>query len=251
MNTKFFTNREENTLLKKIEGIFQHKNIYYLDALVGYFYASGYFRIRKFIEKAKEIRILVGIDVDKLIKIAAYEGLQFNEEKSKTREQFLSILKRNIQNADYDKEIEEGIIKLIDDILSKRVCIKIHPNKNIHAKIYIFREEQKHPHGYGVVITGSSNLSLSGLENNFEFNVELRDNADIEFATETFEKLWIESIDLDLDEILSIKKETYLNEAFTPYQVYLKFLVEYFGSSIDFDPNSITDLPKGYKRLAY
>ena len=31
----------------------------------------------------------------------------------------------------------------------------------------------------------------------------------------------------------------------------LKFLVEYFGRSIDFDPNSITDLPKGFKRLSY
>ncbi|MDP2364896.1 MAG: phospholipase D-like domain-containing protein, partial [Ignavibacteria bacterium] len=156
-----------------------------------------------------------------------------------------------IQEADYKKEIEEGILQLIDDILSRRVCIKIHPNKNIHAKVYIFREEHKHPHGYGVVITGSSNLTIPGLEKNFEINVELRDNTDIDFATETFEKLWSESVDLDLNEILSIKKETYLNEDFTPYQVYLKFLVEYFGTSIDFDPNSITDLPKGFKRLAY
>ena len=81
MSTKFFTNREENTLLKKIEGIFLHKDIYYLDALVGYFYASGYFRIRKFIEKAKEIRILVGIDVDRLVNeekpVGSYE-VEFN-----------------------------------------------------------------------------------------------------------------------------------------------------------------------------
>jgi len=251
MNTRFFTNQEENTLLNKIEGIFQYKSIYFLDALVGYFYASGYFQIRRFIEKAKEIRILVGIDVDKLIKIAAFEGLQFNEDKEKTQEQFLENLKRNIQEAEYKKEIEDGILQLIDDILTRKVCIKIHPNKNIHAKIYIFREEYKHDHGYGVVITGSSNLTVSGLEKNFEVNVELRDNADIDFATETFEKLWLESVDIDLNEVLIVKKETYLNEDFTPYQVYLKFLVEYFGSSIDFDPNSITDLPKGFKRLAY
>ncbi len=251
MNTKFFTNRKENTLLNKIEGIFAHKEIYNFDALVGYFYATGYFRIRKFIDKAKEIRILVGIDVDKLIKIASYEGLQFNNDKEKTREQFFLNLKKNIQEADYQKEIEDGIIQLIDDILTEKVSIKIHPNKNIHAKIYIFREEHKHPHGYGVVITGSSNLTVPGLEKNFEINVELRDNDDIDFATETFEQLWAESIELDIDEILLLKKETYLNENFTPYQVYLKFLIEYFGTSIDFDPNSITDLPKGFKRLAY
>lgn len=251
MNTKFFTNQVDNTLLQKIEGIFQHKNIHFFDVLAGYFYASGYFRIRKYIDKAKEIRILVGIDVDKLVKIAAFEGLQFSEDKEKAREQFLAAFKKDIQSAEYNREIEEGIIQLVNDLIDQKIKIKIHPNKTIHAKIYIFREEHKHPHGYGVVITGSSNLTLSGLEKNFEFNVELRDNADIDFATETFNQLWTESVDLDLNELLEIKKETYLNDEFTPYQVYLKFLIEYFGTSIDFDPNSITDLPKGFKRLAY
>ena len=42
-----------------------------------------------------------------------------------------------------------------------------------------------------------------------------------------------------------------MNTDFTPYEVYLKFLLEYFGKSIDFDPNSVSDLPKGYKKLSY
>ncbi|MEW6655195.1 MAG: helicase, partial [Bacteroidota bacterium] len=74
MNSRFFTNEEENTLLNKIEGIFSHRDIYYLDALVGYFRASGYFKIRKFIEKASLVRILVGINVDHLIYKAQKEG---------------------------------------------------------------------------------------------------------------------------------------------------------------------------------
>jgi len=31
----------------------------------------------------------------------------------------------------------------------------------------------------------------------------------------------------------------------------MKFLIEYFGRSIDFDPNSIQDLPQGFKKLSY
>jgi hypothetical protein len=38
---------------------------------------------------------------------------------------------------------------------------------------------------------------------------------------------------------------------YTPYEIYLKFLIEYFGKSIEFDPNSISDLPRGFKRLSY
>ena len=30
-----------------------------------------------------------------------------------------------------------------------------------------------------------------------------------------------------------------------------KLLIEYFGSSVDFDPSSITDLPPNYKKLDY
>ncbi|MHB8335806.1 MAG: helicase-related protein [Ignavibacteriaceae bacterium] len=251
MNSKFFTNENENTLLNKFEGIFSHREIYYLDALVGYFRASGYFRIRKYISKASTIRILVGINVDKLVYHANKEGLLFDEDQEKSQEEFYKDVKSNIQQSQYNKEIEDGIIQLIEDISSKKIEIKVHPSKNIHAKIYIFREKEKHDHGYGVVITGSSNLTEAGLERNFEFNVELRDNADIEYATETFEKLWLEGVDLDFDYVDKLKKETYLNDEFTPFEVYMKFLSEYFGKSIEFDPNSISDLPKGFLKLSY
>lgn len=163
----------------------------------------------------------------------------------------LNDIKKNIQEAKYDKEVEDGMYQFIEDIVSGRIEMRIHPKQNIHAKIYIFREEIYHPHGYGSVITGSSNLTEAGLEKNFEFNVELRYDDDIQFATETFEKLWNESVAIDISHIEQIKKVSYLNTEFTPYEVYLKFLLEYFGNSIDFDPNSVSDLPKGYKKLSY
>ncbi|WP_181304361.1 helicase-related protein [Rufibacter sp. XAAS-G3-1] len=251
MSTKFFTNEEQNTLLKKIEGIFKHKNIYFLDALVGYFRASGYFQIREFVEKAQEIRILVGINIDYLVYQANQQGVLFDGDAEKAQEEFFQEIKKNIQEAAYDKTVEAGMLQLIRDIVTGKVKIKIHPKQNIHAKIYIFREEVKHDHGYGSVITGSSNLTDAGLSKNFEFNVELRDNSDIDFATQTFEKLWEEAVPVDIDNIEKLQKETYLNDNYTPYEIYLKFLVEYFGKSIEFDPNSISDLPKGFKRLSY
>jgi len=251
MSTKFFTNENENTLLSKIEGIFKHRNIHFFDALVGYFRASGYFRIRPFVEKAGEIRILVGINIDNLIYEANKRGLLFIEDPAKSRDDFFEEVKKNIQEAEYDKEVEEGMLQLIQDLVTEKIKIKVHPKQNLHAKIYIFREEEKHNHGYGSVITGSSNLTDNGLERNFEFNVELRDNTDIDFATETFNKLWNESIEIGKEFVDKLKKETYLNDEFTPFEVYMKFLIEYFGRSIDFDPNSIQDLPHGFKKLSY
>ena len=69
MNTKFFTNQEGNSLLKKFEGVFTHiDSIRHFDMLVGYFRASGYFKIRPFLGKIPKIRILEGINVGKLTK---------------------------------------------------------------------------------------------------------------------------------------------------------------------------------------
>ena len=73
MSTKFFTNEEENTLLNKFEGVFKNNpQLIEFDALVGYLRASGYFKIRQFIQKMDKVRILVGIDVDKIVIFQKY-----------------------------------------------------------------------------------------------------------------------------------------------------------------------------------
>ena len=68
MSTKFFTNKTNNSLLKKFEGVFTNlPNIHNFDALVGYFRATGYFKLRPFLNNIPKIRILVGINVDTLV----------------------------------------------------------------------------------------------------------------------------------------------------------------------------------------
>jgi superfamily II DNA or RNA helicase/HKD family nuclease len=251
MSSKFFTNENENTLLNKIKGVFEHKNIHFFDALVGYFRASGYFRVRPFIEKAAEIRVLVGINIDEMIYDANNKGLLFTGNEEKSIDTYIENLKKDIQSAKYDKTVEDGMLQFIRDLIESKVQIRVYPKQNLHAKIYIFREKEKHAHGYGSVITGSSNLTDSGLQYNFEFNVELREDADIEFATETFENLWLQSVEIGKEFIEKLKTETYLNDTFTPFEIYYKFLIEYFGKSVEYDPNSLRDMPKKYKKLSY
>ena len=78
MSTNFFTNNGQNTLLQKFKGIFEnHTDIECFDALVGYFRTSGYFAIRPYLNYVPKIRILVGIDVDKLIAKYNSRGLLF------------------------------------------------------------------------------------------------------------------------------------------------------------------------------
>jgi hypothetical protein len=117
MSSKFFTNTDKNTLLNKFKGIFEnHSDIEFFDALVGYFRASGYFAIRPYIEKVPNIRILVGIDVDKLIAKYHSKGLLFQGDATQTIQEYLKEVRNDIQESEYDQEIENGIIQFIKDI---------------------------------------------------------------------------------------------------------------------------------------
>ncbi len=257
MSTKFFTNKNENTLFKKFKGVFENNtDIEYFDALVGYFRASGYFRIRPLLENVPNIRILVGINVDQILARYQAKGLLFQGDATQTLKEFLLETKSDIQEAKYSKDVEEGILQFIEDICTKKIEVRAHPSKKLHAKIYIFKPERWNEHRPGSVITGSSNLTDSGLggivdQFNYEFNVKLRDYDDVKFASEEFDELWLEGISILPSEISKIKEETYLSDDFTPFEIYIKFLIEYFGKSVEFDPNSITDLPEGFKRLSY
>ncbi|RYU90952.1 helicase [Mucilaginibacter terrigena] len=256
MTTKFFTNSAENTLIKKFEGVFTYNpNIQYFDALVGYFRASGYFRIRPFLNKVPKIRILVGINIDKMLANAQKEGLEFFKNHEKTKEDFIRKVQEDIEKANYDKDTEAGILLFINDLIENKIQVKAHPEKKIHAKVYILRPEPFNEHTHSTVITGSSNLTDAGLGAgnfyNYEFNVQLTEYTDVKFATEEFEKLWDESVDILPVDIQNIKKETYLNEETTPFELYIKLLTEYFGKNIDYDPDSIGDLPQNFKKLSY
>lgn len=257
MPTKFFTNQNDNSLLKKFEGVFTNiESIRHFDALVGYFRTSGYFKVRAFLDKIPKIRILVGINVDKLIKKYHDKGQLYLENPDETKADFLEEVIKNIQEANYDEVTEKGILQFIEDLVSGKIELRAHPKKKIHAKVYIFRPATFNEYAPCEVITGSSNLTDAGLganpESNYEFNVSLREYEDVKFATEEFERLWAESVPILQAEAERIKSQTYLRDDFTPFELYIKMLIEYFGKRVDYDPYNIDLLlPPKYIRLKY
>ncbi len=257
MSTKFFTNQAGNSLLNKFEGVFTYmQSIKFFDALVGYFRASGYFKVRPFLDRIEKIRILVGINVDRLTQEYNAKGQLFLSNQNKTKEQFVDDMLENIQESDYDEATEKGILQFIDDLIAGKIELRAHPDKKLHAKVYIFRPEVFNEHAPCEVITGSSNLTDSGLgsytDSNYEFNVSLRDYDDVKFATDEFERLWVESHSILKAEAEALRSRSYLSDEFTPFQIYTRMLMEYFGKRVDYDPYNIDLLlPDKFKRLKY
>lgn len=256
MSTKFFTNKNNNSLFNKFKGVFEFQNVHHFDALVGYLRASGYFKLREFLENVPEIRILVGINADELIAEAKRKGQLYLENPEKTKEEYLSFVAKDIANASYTEDIEESIILFMNDIISGKVKVRAYGQKNLHAKIYIFRPNPFNQHTSSSVITGSSNLTDSGLGTfdgaNYEFNVLLNDFDDVKFATDEFEELWKDANELIPADINKLKAKTYLSEdKLTPYDLFIKMLVEYFGDSVIRDKVGNLTLPEGYTNLQY
>ncbi len=259
MASNFFTNQGENTLYKKFVGVFEHmQNIEYFKSVIGYFRASGYFAIRKHFPDNIKVKIIAGINVDPLIAIAQKQGLLFNLNAKDAKESFVESIHQDIINAKYGKNIEEGILQLIGDIADGRIEIKAHNSKKLHSKFYIFLSPNFNEHNpNGMVIMGSSNLSAQGLgledvEHNYEMNVELRDYDNVKYADTEFEKLWEQSTPILPVDAPALIKKTYLEINPTPFELYVKFLIEFFGKNIEYDPDSISDIPlKKFKKLSY
>jgi SNF2 family DNA or RNA helicase len=147
-------------------------------------------------------------------------------------------------------ETELGVRKFIEFLQSGKMEIKAYPSGNLHAKVYIsrFGEDDR---DFGRVITGSSNFSESGLLANREFNVELKDRADVEFALTQFEELWKDAVDLSKEYVDTVFEKTWLNDRITPYHLYLKLLYEYFKEDINIDQDFEAYLPEGFMELDY
>jgi superfamily II DNA or RNA helicase len=257
MSTRFFTNLGEQTLFKKFRGVFEsNPDIERFDALVGYLRSSGYFALRPYLEKVPHIRILVGINVDAIMADYHRRGLLFLADPTKALEEFRTWLRNDIQSAEYKRDVETGVLQFVDDVISKKIELRAHPTRRLHAKLYIFRPKGFNEHKPGAVITGSSNLTAAGIGvedqvSNYEFNVLLHDFDDVQFATDEFDSLWKESVEILPKFLKEVRDSTYLAAAVTPHELYYKLLLEYFGQSIEYDPNAITDMPEGYKRLTY
>ncbi len=224
------------------------------DCLVGYFFISGFHKLHPALTKTEKIRILVGIKTDgaiyELIQSAKAQQELALESHAYVRQRVPGEILEELQNSGDSSEIEGGVRKFVEWINSGKLEVRAYPSQRLHAKLYImtFQEGDRDK---GRVITGSSNFTEAGLQNNLEFNVELKNRSDYDFAIQKFNDLWAKSVDVTKDYVTTIELKSPFAQ-FTPYELYLKFLYEYFRGELNL-PDEIEDmyLPPGFKKLKY
>lgn len=251
METKFFTNKEESgTLFEKMKRLFRNMPTHEFLAVSGYFRSSGYFKLRdSATQKAPaKMRILVGIDVDRLT--AKYNKVL---NSAKAAGEYSDFIEEDIRQAHYSEEVENGIRQMVEDLKSGRLEMRLYKEQNLHAKFYIFLPEGFCPEKGGHVIMGSSNLTDSGLGTTrpprYEMNVDIDTYNDVDFCRDEFEKLWADGVPLTAEYAEEAVKKTYVGQAPTPYEIFVKVLIDKFGAQVE-DGFNFT-MPEGIKKLSY
>lgn len=259
IHPNIFTNKGGNTLLREFEGILLHNpQIRYLDAVVGFLRASGYFSLRPFLDNIQKVRILIGIEVDKYIAQAVRQGKIFFGAEEEIKAETLRKIRKDIEASHYRKEIEEGVFQLVQDLLDGKLELRAHPSKKIHAKLYILYPDNFNQYTQGTAITGSSNLSGNGLgitlERQYEFNVKMDRYDDVKFSKDEFAQLWEEAkgCEITADDVKTTIEQTYLKGDVSPYDLYIKMLMEYFSDRVLETANDDPfDMPEGYTKYDY
>src|SRR4030043_391764 len=236
----FITNEEGNTLQDRFRVLL--KDTRFFDVLVGYFYTSGFYTLYQSLEDTEKIRILIGINTNKQTSDLIQQSQSpsqgtFQFSHSEAKEEFSRILSGEMATSEDNRNVEDGVSRFQEWLKNGKLEIKAYPSENIHAKLYImtFAEGTM---DVGRVITGSSNFTQSGLISNLEFNIELKNRGDYEFALAKFNQLWANAVDVKDEYLETIQTKTWLNNTITPYELYLKFLYEYFKEKINIDQDT-------------
>lgn len=244
-NSRLVIDEYSNNLKERINGLLSYTDLF--DCMIGYFYVTGFSNYVYNLNATDKIRILIGTGLKD-----EYQILQNNEFRQLSSKQLKHNLRESIKdefkNSENTYDIEKGVREFISWLKEDKIEIRLYTKRILSPKMYILSLDD----GQGRVITGSTNITNTK-EEDFELNVELDSHEDYTRSLDKFNQLWDNAIDVKTEYLDTITVDTWMNEDVTPYELYLKFLYEYFLEQIDTDLIDFDESvhPANFKMLEY
>ena len=117
---------------------------------------------------------------------------------------------------------ETGLRRLARQIKAKKVVVKLYLRHLLHAKLYLlFRPDPVNP---SIGFLGSSNLTIAGLSQQGELNVDVLDHDACQKLAKWFEDRWNDRWCVDIsEELVEIIEASWAREEpIPPYHIYIK-----------------------------
>ncbi|MGB9665601.1 MAG: phospholipase D-like domain-containing protein, partial [Ignavibacteria bacterium] len=240
--SNFITNNQTKSLHQRLIELISKS--YEMKFLVGFFYFSG---LKELYESFKInpnaiLKVLVGLNVDKTNKgLIEYADNNTSKSGSEIINEYFNAIKKSINSDLFDnREFYEQVKFFIKMLESQRLLIRKTREPN-HSKLYLFYLNETGRNR--IFITGSSNLTKSGLITQNEFNVEISDYG-FDEAEKYFDRLWNLSLRINEDEdnkerlISLIKNQTHIKEI-SPFEAYALILKSYLDTYQHKDISSV------------
>ena len=139
---KFFTNMPERDLYSRFSTILRNHTQFF-DILVGYFRTSGFFRLYSAMKDIEEIRVLVGLNVDrKTVEIIDRVNGQLTIKQA--TEVFSDAIEAEFEAAPTSADVEKGVRYFIEWLKTGKLQLRMYVEAPLHAKVYIMRKDPNH-----------------------------------------------------------------------------------------------------------
>ena len=201
------------------------------DFCVGYFNLRGWKKVAGKVEKwngeeDNQCRLLVGMHKAPENVIRDY----FNKVEQNTIDTQTAILLKKRLAKEFKEQLmvgipteedEQGLRRLSKQLRAKKLVVKLFLRYPLHAKLYLlFRHDKVNPVNS---FLGSSNLTLAGLANQGELNVDIQEKDANHKLVNWFEERWEDKFCIDISaELAEIIDTSWASDNYTPYQIYIK-----------------------------
>ena len=203
------------------------------DFCVGYFNLRGWRALDRHVERwaggeGHCCRLLVGMqrlpheDLRFAKGFSGGEGQLDNAAALRLKKRLAAEFREQLTIGAPTNEDEAGLRRLARQIKSGKVVVKLFLRHTLHAKLYLlFRPDPINP---CAAYLGSSNLTLSGLSQQGELNVDVHDHDACGKLAAWFEERWRDRLCIDIsDELARIVEESWAREEpIPPYRIYIK-----------------------------
>jgi superfamily II DNA or RNA helicase len=183
-----------------------------IDVATGYFEIGGLLALNDEWQKVDAMRILMGDEVSRRTRAAFAQGVA----------RVKALLDDSLETEKLKNDFLTGVPAIVEALRSGKIQSRVYKKDKFHAKTYITHARQEVVGSFALV--GSSNLTMPGITENIELNVQIA-GSPVSVLQEWFEEHWDNAEDVTAEILQVIERHT---REYTPFEVYAKALQEYF-----------------------